>query len=149
MATTVHRPELGTVANDLIDLVHREAPVGGGVPLLRLVELFGFELSPQICQAIEERGAVCFEPDGDGRGGSVNVGPAQTFKTPLVQLLLPATIRGRFVLSDDGFALSFEPGATIGLKKLLLQASIRSFELTRTRGALGINGPLPDIAFTW
>jgi len=146
---TLHRPRLRPVAAQLIDLVLEQGPVGGGVPLALVVQMFGFRLSPDVLGYLESRGDIAFAPV-DGRSGTAsNHGDPRSFDTPAVKLVLPQLLQGRFEIDADRLLLRFDAATSVQLRKAFLGARIAALHLTRERGRLEVHGPLPDFQFTW
>ena len=146
---TLHRPRLGPVAAELIDLVREQGPAGGGVPLVLVVQMFGFRLAPEVVSYLESRGDIGFHPRDERSGTARNLGDPKSFETPAVRLILPDLLQGRFEVDADSLLLRFDPATSVQLKKAFLGARIAALHLSRDKARLEVHGPLPDFHFTW
>ena len=144
MATTLHRPELGPVASELIDLV-QSAVRGDGLPLLQVIELFGVELNPRERTYLQARGAIRIAESG----AAENQGAPGSIEGALVNVKLPRRLTGRLLQRDDGFSLRFDPGWAPQLAKGPIRAEVLTLTVGASAAELEVGRRMFNLRFTW
>ena len=144
MATSLHRPELGPIAGELVRLV-QSAATGGGLPLLQVIELFGVELDAREHAYLSPRGAIRVAPGG----GAVNRGTPGTIEGSLVNVRLPGRLAGRLLQRPGGFSLIFQKGWAPRLTKGPIRAEVRSLTVGANTAELDVGRRMFNLRFTW
>jgi hypothetical protein len=146
MAFNLVRPELEPLAKNLIEMIHDALENGGGVPMLKVVEMFGIELDADERRRLTARGDIHIATDG----AAVNEGPDETFKGSLVNIHLPKALRGHVHRQGAGFVLSFSDNKNgIEAKKGFVKAMVKSLTVMPERADLEMSNSMFTLHFTW
>jgi len=146
MAFTLERPDLKPLANDLIRLILASMGGGVGVPMVKLVEMFGIELDADERKRLTDRGAI----DVDADGAAVNTGPKEVFTGTLVNIHLPATLKGHVTPEDGGFVLTFDSDDNgIVARKGFVKAMVRSLKVLPDKADLEMSNSMFTLHFRW
>jgi len=146
MAFTLERPDLKPLANDLIRLILASMEGGDGVPMLKLVEMFGIELDADERERLDERGTI----DVDTDGAAVNTGPKEVFTGTLVNIHMPATLKGHVTPKDGGFELKFDSDSNgIVARKGFVKAMVRSLTVVPEKADLEMSNSMFTLHFRW
>ena len=144
MSTTLHRPELGPIAGELVDLV-QSAATGDGIPLLQVIELFGVALNARERAYLQKRGAIRITPSG----AAENQGAPGTIEGALVNVKLPRVLTGRLLQRTGGFSLRFDPGGAPRLNKGPIRAEVRALTVGANSAELDVGRRIFNLRFTW
>ena len=146
MAFTLERPDLKPLAHDLIRMILGSMEGGEGVPMLKLVEMFGIELDDDERRRLTERGAI--EVAGDG--AAINTGPKEVFTGTLVNIHMPSTLTGHVEPRDGGFVLTFGADKNgIVARKGFVKAMVRSLTVLPDRADLEMSNSMFTLHFRW
>ena len=120
----VSRPELRAKVLELVRRV-REQPDCASFPMVGLVQLLGIQVAPEFHEQLEARGDIRFDRErfentGEAIRRRVRLGGVE------MNLAVAADLRGDLVRGEDSVRLTFEPGHSVRLSKLLIRARLHS-----------------------
>ena len=119
---------------------------GEGVPMLKLVEMFGIELDDDERKRLTERGSIEVSADG----AAVNTGPKEVFTGTLVNIHMPATLKGHVVPEGGGFVLTFDSDKNgIVARKGFVKAMVRSLTVLPDKADLEMSNNMFTLHFRW
>ncbi len=128
------KPELkpGTLSmiKDLHDIQHQGQ---GALPLKKIFDSFGAQLTPQQQQQIEQRGNLEFKSTAEGGGTFVNKGERVKLSVDGTDIIIPKEVSGNYDSTDGSFAFHFAPKKTISACKLIFCADLENLSANDKR----------------
>ncbi len=120
----VSRPELRNNVADLIQRVEESHEVAS-FPMVGLVRLLGIQVAPEFHEQLTARGDIQFREDrfqnqGEAIRRRVRLGGVE------MNLVVAADLQGALIRSGGSVRLTFDPGHSVRLSKLLIRARLHS-----------------------
>jgi len=139
------KPELkpGTLAmiKDLHDI---QGQGQGKMPLRKILNSFGLQLTPEQQQQIDRRGDLEFKSTAGTGGTFVNKGDKVKLSVEGADIIIPKEVSGNYDSTDGSFAFHFAPKKTISACKLFLCADLENLAATDKRIDIDMAGELFD-----
>lgn len=146
MAFNLERPDLKPLAKNLIDMVEQAMVSDSGVPMLKLVEMFGIELDDDERRRLRGRGDIRI----NSRGDALNEGAEEVFSGAVINIHLPRTLKGTVTRERGGFVLSFADDKNgIVARKGFVKAMVRALKVYPEKADLEMSNSLFTLHFTW
>jgi len=139
------KPELkpGTLA--MIKDLHSIQNQGqGAMPLKKILDSFGMQLTTEQQQLIEKRGDLEFRSTAESGGIFINKGEKMKLSVEGADIIIPREVSGSYDSNDGSFAFHFAPKKTISACKLFLCADLENLSADSKRIDVDMAGTLFD-----
>jgi|GEM_PF-1699246 len=139
------KPELkpGTLA--MIRNLHDIQNQGqGAIPLKKILDSFGMQLTPEQQQIIEKRGDLEFKSTSESSGTFINKGEKVKLSVEGADIIIPREVSGRYDSNEGSFAFHFATKKTISACKLFLCADLENLSADNRRIDVDMAGTLFD-----
>jgi len=139
------KPELkpGTMAM-IKDLHEIQSQGQGKMPLKKIFDSFGLQLTAEQQQQIDKRGDLELKSTAGTGGTFVNKGDKVKLSVEGADIIIPREVSGNYDSTDGSFAFHFAPKKTISACKLFLCADLENLAATDKRIDIDMAGALFD-----
>jgi hypothetical protein len=139
------RPDLKQGTLEMIESLQTVQHQGQGtMPLRKLFDSFGVQLTPQQQQDLAKRGDIQFATTGETTGTFVNRGQKIKLDLEDATIHIPADVNGKYDSTGGNFAFHFTPGHALTACKFIFCADFENIQADTKRIDVDLAGTAFD-----